>query len=372
MLELSSMIIKNSNNDFLWYTETRFDYPITDEEGKVLYEGGLRKLQFGLESYNQRILDLMEKRVKLECIRSTLECCMKNKISFHLFYILGFPKETKEEAMTTIKFVKDIIYQARTVYGLQECSTGFSSFGLEKGSKVYKNPDEYSIVIMPDNKNDIGLANEYIAKEGLTEYEAIQMTNDLIENDNKGRGVYIPITRLLGEEFSLFFATKDPEEMYDYKFEYLMTEICLKIKNNPFSNKTGLCYLYYNFTNCNSLILNHGPSELTSFEESLLKVYQFKKWDNEKINKEKMIGLNPFIRYEKQSDSGIIFAYDAITGEDYELNEFTYEAMKIIDRHDYNEAKDILIKNNIFDHKEFTKFIKNVCDTRLVVQYYFV
>lgn len=49
--------IVNRKLDVNWYGETRFDRRIDRQLARQMFESGCRKLQFGLESYNQRVLD---------------------------------------------------------------------------------------------------------------------------------------------------------------------------------------------------------------------------------------------------------------------------------------------------------------------------
>lgn len=364
MLELSKLLVKNKTNDFLWYTETRFDYALSESEGKLLYEGGLRKLQFGLESYNQRILDLMNKRIKKENIRPILESCMKNHISFHLFYIIGFPGETKEEALETINFVEGILEEAENYYNLQECSKGISPFGLEKGSRVCNYPDDYKIEIMQDEKNNIGLTYNFISKEGLSENESAQLMKEVLQDDNYKIGVQIPINRLLGEEFSLFFDEQSKNEKamsYTKDFE---KEKCFKLYKNPFLNEEKACFIYYSFENDYTLILNNPPEKLSNFEQAIMKIYGFSTCN--KDNNE-YFEINPFIKFDKQEEGNII-AYDTVSEDKYSLNEFTYETLLFLDKMTSVEARNILYRN-IFTKEEYCDFLHEVKNTRLLIDY---
>jgi len=71
----------------------------------LLYKSGCRKLIFGLESYNQRVLDSMKKGVELSWVDDTSEACMKLGIAMHFYLICGFPTETEAEVMDSINFV---------------------------------------------------------------------------------------------------------------------------------------------------------------------------------------------------------------------------------------------------------------------------
>ena len=56
---------------------------------------------FGLESYNQRVLDSMKKGVELEVIDKMVEDCLRIGIAMHFYLLIGFPTETRDEVMAS-------------------------------------------------------------------------------------------------------------------------------------------------------------------------------------------------------------------------------------------------------------------------------
>lgn len=102
-----------------------------------LYDSGLRSVSWGVESANQRILNLMTKGTNVEDISKVLEASHKAKIINLIYFILGFPSETKEELMDTVKFIE------KNKEYIDLVST--SLFGLQRGSKIFENPKAYEI-----------------------------------------------------------------------------------------------------------------------------------------------------------------------------------------------------------------------------------
>jgi anaerobic magnesium-protoporphyrin IX monomethyl ester cyclase len=72
-----------------------------------LYEGGLRRLFFGLESGSQRMLDNMQKAIKIPVAHEVIRNCAAAGISFHLFSMVGLPEETVADADQTLRFFLD-------------------------------------------------------------------------------------------------------------------------------------------------------------------------------------------------------------------------------------------------------------------------
>jgi radical SAM superfamily enzyme YgiQ (UPF0313 family) len=104
---------------------------------KDLSDSGLRAVSWGIESGNQRILNLMKKGTNLSDIELVLKESKKNNIKNMVYLILGFPTETKEEFHNTVKFIE------KNKENIDLVST--SLFGLQKHSRIYNNPEEYGI-----------------------------------------------------------------------------------------------------------------------------------------------------------------------------------------------------------------------------------
>ncbi|MGC8661017.1 MAG: B12-binding domain-containing radical SAM protein [Nitrososphaeria archaeon] len=69
-----------------------------------LKRGGTTNMYFGVESGSQRVLDLMQKGIKLDQAVSAVNLAKKYKVGVLCSYIIGFPGETPEEMDQTIKF----------------------------------------------------------------------------------------------------------------------------------------------------------------------------------------------------------------------------------------------------------------------------
>lgn len=147
---LSKLLIDN-NKKYRWYCESRFDRRISEIESNIISNGGCKHIQFGLESYNQRVLDRMNKNIKIEDIDFIVNQLILSKISIHLFAIFGFPSETKEEMEQTKKFLLNFIDKARNEHKIVNASIGYGSFALEKDSLVYENPNSYGIRVLENN-----------------------------------------------------------------------------------------------------------------------------------------------------------------------------------------------------------------------------
>ncbi len=136
-------------------------YETLDEELlSLMKKGGCYELGIGIESGSKRILQDMKKKLNLEDVTGVVDLVNKFKIRLGAFFIIGYPTETKEDIIATIKFAKKLkIKRAR--FSLYQPLPGSESyFELVKQGKVKKNMDwskcEYSSsIIVPDKIKDI-------------------------------------------------------------------------------------------------------------------------------------------------------------------------------------------------------------------------
>jgi hypothetical protein len=158
-----------------WYGETRFQPGIDQELALLLRRSGCTKLQFGLESYNQRVLDLMQKDVRVEWIRPNIESCLSAGIAVHLFTFTGFPGETEEEARQTHAFAQEMLRISEERYANPFSSVGSGPFNLEVYSDVHVNPQKYGVTIVHPATTDGDAAMfevDYTVSSGLSRQDA--------------------------------------------------------------------------------------------------------------------------------------------------------------------------------------------------------
>ncbi|MFC1775107.1 B12-binding domain-containing radical SAM protein [Nanoarchaeota archaeon] len=139
----------------------------SDSVMKTLYDSGLRIVIWGAESGNQRILDLMKKGTKLEEIRSTLKNSHAAGIKNVVYIMFGFPTETEEEFKDTISFLKD---NAENIDLISE-----STFGLQKGTPIYNNPDAFGITKIEETKRTILEPKIEFESKGLSRSEIVAL-----------------------------------------------------------------------------------------------------------------------------------------------------------------------------------------------------
>jgi len=148
-----------------WTAEMRFEKNLSRELLSLMHDAGCHKIVFGLESYNQRVMDFMKKGILQESVRRITEDCLDLGIAVHCYIIVGFPTETEEEALETANFIiKNVRLNSSYGFSCQPCL-----FDLEKEAPIMSDPGSYGIRrIMRPASEDLSLGFFYEVQEGMT------------------------------------------------------------------------------------------------------------------------------------------------------------------------------------------------------------
>lgn len=161
-----------------WTAEMRFEKNLSRELLTLMRDAGCLKIVFGLESFNQRVMDFMKKGIKQESVRRITEDCVDLGIAVHCYIIVGFPTEQEEEALETMNFVVENT-RLNSSYGFscQPCL-----FDLEKEAPIMSDPGSYGIRrIMRPASEDLSLGFFYEVQEGMTPEEAEKVYQHVYE-----------------------------------------------------------------------------------------------------------------------------------------------------------------------------------------------
>jgi len=161
--------IQERNLNLQWTAEMRFEKNLSRELLTSMRDAGCLKIVFGLESFNQRIMDFMKKGIKQESVRRITEDCLDLGIAIHCYIIVGFPTETEEESLETMNFIVEN-HRLNSSYGFscQPCL-----FDLEKEAPIMSDPGGHGIQrIMRPASEDLSLGFFYEVSSGMTPEQA--------------------------------------------------------------------------------------------------------------------------------------------------------------------------------------------------------
>jgi hypothetical protein len=129
--------IKEAGLDIAYYALSKPTRDFTPQILETMARSGCKYLLWGLESANQRVLDLMDKGTKPEDVSRLLKNAHAAGIANHVFLICGFPTETEEEFSQTIKFLED---HKNYIYAIHR-----GTFSLESESPIYEHQERFGI-----------------------------------------------------------------------------------------------------------------------------------------------------------------------------------------------------------------------------------
>lgn len=158
--ELCSMLI-NDESDFIWGCESRAD--VLNDENLViaLANSGCRKMQIGLESGDNDILQKLRKHITIEEVERAIQLTTKHGISVQISYILGHAFDTKETILKTINFVK-YLEKEYGVIGTCSINTPFP------GTEQYIKAEEYGMKIYAQSWDEYKFDNAIISTKNLS------------------------------------------------------------------------------------------------------------------------------------------------------------------------------------------------------------
>jgi GNAT superfamily N-acetyltransferase len=116
-------------------------------------------IRWGIETGHPRILKLMNKGTNLKDTLRVLRDASGAGIWNHATVILGFPTETEDEARETINF----LYQNRDIIH----SSIFFRFVLLNHSYIMKNPDEFGLQSVSQDKNPFSYDYRFTCSKGV-------------------------------------------------------------------------------------------------------------------------------------------------------------------------------------------------------------
>jgi anaerobic magnesium-protoporphyrin IX monomethyl ester cyclase len=178
LLKKVAQMLVEQNVGIKWTTLIRFEETLQDQEiWNLAAKSGCCTLYYGMESANERVLNLMDKHAKKSVIETNLRLAANAGIWNHVMAFYGFPGETKDEALETRQFVIDNqpnIHSVELFY-----------FVAYRHTPMVRNPEKFGITIHKQEEYDLPLDYYYTLNEpgGLTCLDAMQLCEEFYRND---------------------------------------------------------------------------------------------------------------------------------------------------------------------------------------------
>ena len=102
-------LVEKENLQFKFKIQARVDLMIQDNYIQDLAKAGCENIWMGAESGSQKILDAMDKGTTVEQIYNATRILKKHGIHPSFFIQFGYPGETKEDILKTIRMINELI-----------------------------------------------------------------------------------------------------------------------------------------------------------------------------------------------------------------------------------------------------------------------
>jgi radical SAM superfamily enzyme YgiQ (UPF0313 family) len=158
-----------------WQAEMRLEKALTFDTLRCLRRSGCVQLIFGLESANQRVLDSMVKGTRREIADRILSDCDSLGINVNVQTMIGFPRETTEEALETFDYLRSS--------SLRVSSFSMGPFRLLGRTAIAESPELFGVSEV--THAGCGSVHSYRAEKGLTSGEAETLSGVFYENLQK-------------------------------------------------------------------------------------------------------------------------------------------------------------------------------------------
>ena len=209
-------LLVEQNVNINWTTLIRFEETLQDPEiWKLAVKSGCRTLYYGMESANERVLELMDKHARKSVIENNLREAAKAGIWNHVMAFYGFPGETREEAEETRQFLLD---NTRYIHSVE-----LFYFVAYRHTPLVRNPERFGITIHKQAEYDMPLDYYYTLKEpgGISCLEAMQLCEEFYQNDfdpwavrvNAREHVFLYISKFGTNYLPQIYATKEGREV---------------------------------------------------------------------------------------------------------------------------------------------------------------
>jgi len=207
MKEMAERFIEE-NLDIYWFSNGRLEEAFTPELLELLHRSGLTMILWGFESGNDRIMKLINKGISLEKRYDILKDSSDAGIWNFLYIFFGFPTETREEAMDTIKAMcerKDIVH-----------SYGRSVFTLGKHSILKEEAEKYGIVDIIIDNQELSTSLYYRPSRGMNNEEVHEMIKLCTRMAMEAHGRPLWMYLKYRENLHLYLANRGAEYLKNY------------------------------------------------------------------------------------------------------------------------------------------------------------
>lgn len=177
---------------------------LTLSEYQLMHRAGFRFVLYGLESANQKTLNFINKNEKTSYALKTLKMAKLAKLEPHITVIIGYPNETKSDAIKTLNLAKKI-FKSNLADSLQ--ATILIPY---PGTPLFKYCQEKNL-LLTTNWDDFDM-RQPIIKSPISPSEQIELVQNLF------KGIINP--EFIFQKIISIRSINDIKHLFNYAFKY--------------------------------------------------------------------------------------------------------------------------------------------------------
>ena len=159
----------NTHKEILWAFQTHSNMIHDLEAMKLMKKAGLHLIKLGIESGNQKTLDMIRKGTTVQQHEKAIRILKEADITVHANLMVGFPWETKEEAYHTIEWIKK----------LDPNQAQFSLAIPYPWTELYDYAKEHNLLLVkPGDWESFDATHPMMRIEGMTSEEVVKLYKD--------------------------------------------------------------------------------------------------------------------------------------------------------------------------------------------------
>jgi radical SAM superfamily enzyme YgiQ (UPF0313 family) len=162
-----------------WDGYLRVDKEVCDIRNTMLWRrGGFYRARLGIESGSRKMLDLMNKKITVEQIKSSLHSLANAGIKTTTYWVIGHPGETGDDFLATLDLLtelKDSIYEA-------ECNAFIYGYSGQSDSDKWK---DKRVLLYPGSAKDMLIVRSWVLNLEPSREVIYSRISRFIEHCNK-------------------------------------------------------------------------------------------------------------------------------------------------------------------------------------------
>jgi anaerobic magnesium-protoporphyrin IX monomethyl ester cyclase len=107
-IDFFNLIINSKLKINLYFTSGLRGDLMDKEFIDLMIKAGTIWVTFGVETVNKRVQGVANRNMDVDKLRTSIEYCCDKGVMVGTFFMIGFPTETKDEAMETLQFIRSI------------------------------------------------------------------------------------------------------------------------------------------------------------------------------------------------------------------------------------------------------------------------